>query len=371
MRLVYFSDLHDREYTWKKLDVRGDSAYALQQITNYAMDTTDVAAVVSGGDLLHSAINRSAVPVRLIRQIRELHTHDIHFLFINGNHDATDPPWASACAEAIHLHDTVYGLDDGITIGGIDSCGRDSFYEHLQTMREEKPDILVVHQLWENWTNFGGPTMCGDVRELHDSCRLLLTGDMHKYATLQVQNRSTSFTAVSSGAATRQKMDEPEQNWFLDITATADEIRVDAKPLLSRPFLLLDANGPDDAEWCVDQIRQLLADSAAFIDQGMPPEVAVPIVKLSYASSVDVQSVMRKAFVPGMVHFMYERKILSKGGSLSHTTKPEAMLTMVDAIDEALADDTDLGAIAKQLWETDDAAGLLDAFVDQEVGTCT
>lgn len=371
MHFVYFSDLHDREYTWKKLNVRGDSAFAMQQIVDYAIEW-NVDAVVSGGDLFHAAINKSSVPVRITRQIRELTLKGIPFLFINGNHDATDPPWVSTCEEAVHLHDDVCEIE-GVRIGGIDSCGRDAFYEYLRAAEDRKPDVLVVHQLWENWTNFGGPTMCGDVRELANCCDLLLTGDMHKFAKLSVQKHGKQFMAVSAGAATRQKIDEPEDNWFLHIHVDQGSAQIRQRQLVSRPYVLFDVNGADELDWCVNELKELAAQSARLVDDGVPAEVAVPLVKVKYSSAVDVQTTFRKCFDPGAFHFMYERKVqtATTGLSYARSERTDAIVTVVDAIDEQLQDDTDLGALAKQLWECDDVSGLLDAYVDREITACS
>lgn len=274
MTNILFADAHNR-------DRRGDEFYALQQIAKLAI-RKKAEWVIGAGDLIDKQTNRS-YPISTFRTvIDELHDHGIQFGFIEGQHEADDPPWlrgpGSTCLhkKKIKLGDyTAYGL---------------SFqpFGALQDALAEIPDdcdMLICHQVWADWMgDIASPQ--GDFSQIPEHIKLVVTGDLHQFKLERHKNAGgVRMQVCSPGATVAQKIDEPHQNFVMLLDgSTLTSHQLQSRPFIDWPVM----NRSDDVEQFMREIEaELSSAEQKALAAELPDHMIKPLLRITYSSKLD------------------------------------------------------------------------------------
>lgn len=280
MEIVYTSDTHlDRNAWGQYRELAGDSQFAFQQIVDLALQY-QCPNLVIGGDLTDVRQPPSEVVHFLGSQLERAQQGGVDTYFIQGQHELADPPWATATfRQARHLPAWNLRLpESGRIVHGIDFQYRDKLPALLAAVPADT-DILVMHQVWEEF--MGGVAACEGALTQIPHAPLVLTGDYHKYAYLELLGATGQRLQVYSAGATHlRRINEPDEHYVLLLDSDGE---VYAQPLRSRVvarFKLGDANAFDQFNdtWAVTLAElQLLAQQ-----RRLPPPLQKPIVEVKY-----------------------------------------------------------------------------------------
>lgn len=159
------------------------------------------------------------------------------FFFIDGNHDASDPPWPTVLARrASELHNQCVDLQ-GVKIRGVSFQKADKLAATVAEVHESEYDVICMHQAWDELQGIGRTG--GSIVDIVPPGKLLLTGDYHKRLTMQLPTPGGIITVHSPGSTCMQAIDESENKFATMLvkadTPTGREIRLVDVPLLGRP----------------------------------------------------------------------------------------------------------------------------------------
>ena len=283
------SDLHLKKRTWSNRPIEGDSYFAWEQIVNIAI-REEVEVVILAGDILDKQINGSEPIGKLQEGIEKLGAAGIKTLFIQGQHEYQEVPWASLSKHAIHLHRNCVDVND-YTVVGIDFQAKERLQDELSYVTETlkaAPDntILVMHQVWEEWMGERALPQgkLEDVKNWLPGLRLLITGDLH-----ESRLHHDPLTVLSPGSTCMQAISEPEDKFvYLLRNRGRQLVEVVKEPLLKRPFI----DWPRmetvaDIEDCIREYYTVYEDQQAHAEQHSIPEgIRTPLVRFQYDHSL-------------------------------------------------------------------------------------
>lgn len=185
MRFIHIGDAHIREQTWANIpEVRGDASKAVFKVVDYAI-SHKIDTLVLSGDVFHSSKPTS----RDIEIFNSLVKPFDYVLYIEGNHERSDPPWLNtlnAYGNMRHL------TPSGVTIGDTQFYGIDytrSSDDTIQavasvisdSMKDPKP-VLVMHCGFKHMINFEGASQI-DATQVAPFKGLVLVSHVHKRKT--------------------------------------------------------------------------------------------------------------------------------------------------------------------------------------------
>ena len=291
-------DLHLNLRTWSNRPIENDSYFAWTQIVNRAI-RAEVEVVILAGDILDKQINGSGPIGKLQEGIDKLGAAGIKTLFIQGQHEYQEIPWASLSKHAIHLHrNESTSLDPfvevaGYTITGIDFQAKERLQDELSYVTEtlkSAPErtILVMHQVWEEWMGERALPQgkLEDVNKWLPGLGLLITGDLHESRLQQ-----NPLPVLSPGSTCMQSISEPEDKYIYFLHKTENSVgapKVSKELLLGRPFI----DWPffrtaADIEDCILEYYTVYESSQAHAEQhSIPPEICTPIVRFQFDHSL-------------------------------------------------------------------------------------
>jgi len=288
-------DLHLNLRTWNSRSIENDSYFAWEQIVSRAI-RAEVEVVILAGDILDKQINGSGPIGKLQEGIEQLGSAGIKTLFIQGQHEYQEVPWASLSKHAIHLHrnestslDPFVGVA-GYTIAGIDFQAKERLQDELsyvvETLKEDpEKTILVMHQVWEEWMGERALPQgkIEDVKNWLPGLGLLITGDLH-----ESRLHRDPLPVLSPGSTCMQSISEPEDKYIYFLHKTEGAPKVSKELLLGRPFIDWPFIGTAaDIEDCIREYYTVYESSQAHAEQhSLPPEICVPLVRFQYDHSV-------------------------------------------------------------------------------------
>lgn len=200
---LHASDTHQRP--------RPDEEFAFTQLVDAAL-RHKVKYVLLAGDNFDRQSNRSRTVSFACRQIERLRQAGIDFVYIQGQHDADDPPWFSAINGTIHLHRRTVEYEEFV-IYGLDWQPSGKLQEELN---EIPPDVnfLIGHQVWGDWMgSITSPQ--GTFNQIPGHVRFVHTGDLHMWKLEHRPNADDEkMTVLSTGATTQHATDEPEEHYY-------------------------------------------------------------------------------------------------------------------------------------------------------------
>ena len=185
-KFIHIGDAHLRSHIWSNIpSICGDAYMAISKVKQYSMDY-GVDTLILSGDVFHSAKPTSADVSMLMDLASVFNT----ILYIEGNHEKSEPSWLSSLHDDrfVHLNSKGY-YTGGCTFFGIDYVrSRDDMISKLtEVSAEEKgPDaihVLVMHAGFQHMINFEGASVvsASDIPETIDQ---VLVGHIHKRRTV-------------------------------------------------------------------------------------------------------------------------------------------------------------------------------------------
>lgn len=303
MSELYLADAHLQS------GARGpDSEWGLEQVGRYA-EVKEVEAVVSAGDLLDKAINRSGPVAALARFIERLRERDIKFIYVNGQHEghaqAHEPSWPDIHQHSVHLHKRMQPVfSDGEVLYGLDWQPAGTLQEELNLIPQvaSKATILICHQVWSDWM---GSVACpqGDFADI-PVVRTVVSGDLHKNLRQKAKGKDgQEMVVISPGALLMQKSDEPVEHFCM----LREGKKWTRLPLYSRPvFRVGPLVTPEEVEQAIaQQIPDCLAQAEKYCEEHELPEaVRIPYAVIEYSYKIpDVERRVEKIFADKLVLF--------------------------------------------------------------------
>lgn len=271
-RIVFTSDAHEQSGAR-----RVDSFFGMEQIVSHAIKIK-ADAVVGAGDMMDKQRNRSAVATHMYRQITRLEKKGIPYLYLEGQHDADDPPWASAHPNAKLLHREL------VVIGKYKLYGLS--FQPFGVLQEElakvpKCDVLVAHQGWTEW--MGEETNPqGDFAQVTNA-KMVVTGDYHKHVSAVVDNADGKKMKVFSPGCTYQKaINEPSQHgfWVLNDDGTMESVKLKSRPFIDSDII----RTTEEADAFVAKLPGLIrAAKKTAGAQELPEGIHTPLVRVNYS----------------------------------------------------------------------------------------
>tara|TARA_R110002020_G_scaffold276042_7_gene491277 strand:- start:1560 stop:2696 length:1137 start_codon:yes stop_codon:yes gene_type:complete len=337
------SDLHLKPKTWRHRPIVGDSYYAWEQIQEEAIQC-GVGFVILAGDLLDRQINGSEPIIKLQQGIEKLGENDIKTLFIQGQHEYQEFPWASLSAHAHHL------AADGVEIGpfwveGIDYQSKETFRRALEECSEMgDQDILVMHQVWLDWMGERALPQGSfqHVRDLAPSLKTLITGDLHESRLEWYDNKSLQL--LSPGSTCMQSVAEPLQKYMYYLSEGDDGLpEFERVELKSRPFVRWEKKleTSEDVDDVVGKIEDEFARVFDYADANkLPEEICTPIFHFTYSHEVADEVRRIEKLLDDRAHlFWKEMPAVVEDKAHMETLEMGVSATMADMLREEVDDE--------------------------------
>ena len=299
------SDLHLSDKTWKHRKPYGDSYGSWNQIVDAAISQA-VNVVILAGDLLDRQNNDSEPITRLNEGINRLGDAGIKVLFIQGQHELQERPWASLSPNAYHLHrNDLFPINDKFVVAGIDYQHKEHLQDELsfvcETSRYEPENtILVMHQVWRDWMGDRALPQ-GDfdmVDRWFPGLGLLITGDLHEQ---RIESYGDIKQILSPGSTCMQSIAEPEDKYayFLQEGESGD-LQIIPHKLNTRPVLRFKVDTPEAVKEFPREVLDAVKTKARHSAHGM-------IAGASRAQNSD-----RHGTVVSLVQVTYDTRLISE-----------------------------------------------------------
>lgn len=187
-KFIHIGDAHLRSHIWSNIpSINGDASMAISKVKAHAVDN-GVDTLILSGDVFHSAKPTSSDVSMLMNLASVFDT----VLYVEGNHEKSDPPWLASLDDSkfIHLDSKGY-YKHGCSFYGIDYVrSRDEMLSRLSeissTSSEEREpstvNILVMHAGFQHMINFEGASVVS-ASDIPGSIDQVLVGHIHKRKT--------------------------------------------------------------------------------------------------------------------------------------------------------------------------------------------
>jgi len=336
------SDLHLSPKTWRHRPIVGDSYYAWEQIQEEAI-RSEVGFVILAGDLLERQTNGSEPIIKLQQGIEKMGEQGIRTLFIQGQHEYQEVPWASLSKHAHHL------ATEGVEVGpfwveGIDYQSKEMLREELATTAYGRQDILVMHQVWLDWMGERALPQgsFSDVRELAPELTTLITGDLHESRLEWFDNKSLQL--LSPGSTCMQSAAEPLQKYMYHLSEGEDGLpEFERIELKSRPFIRWEKRleTSEDVDDVMGKIEDEFARVFDYADANeLPEEICTPIFRFTYSHEIADEVRRIEKHLDGRVHlFWKEIPAVVEDDVYMEAFKAGVSATMADMLREEVDDE--------------------------------
>jgi len=250
---LVISDLHFRSNgrTFPNRDMPvGDLEFSLHQVLQhydsivdaYGIHRSQLPLIVAG-----DVFDTKACQASTVEMAQRFFSGIFPTYFIQGQHDATVPPWLSVVdSKSVHIH------RKWINLGGYDFVGLDYFYDpktleaFLEENKDRPPYVLVTH------FPFFFVEEGFRVLEKYDNLLLVLSGDYH-VPMCRVLANGTRFYSI--GALNPNKLNDTNSYSFLVLFQDDSGLQVTEIPLHTRVVLDRVIKGEEDIQALVDEVR--------------------------------------------------------------------------------------------------------------------
>lgn len=348
---------------WRGRPLYRDSWHAFRHIVDKTVEW-GLKALVVAGDLFDESRPDPETFQFFVQMLQLLRSHDVYFLFVNGNHDPADPPWPVTAGldewdrktRIIHLQPRSGARIGGLHVTGVDYAPPSEWLEACKTI-SPKTNILVTHQRVRQFLKGGNAAV--DLGALPASpCRgyqRLVVGDYHSWAEEPLDN---NWNALSPGSSCLVDVGEDPQKSFAILY---DDLTISAEPIPRRPLYNLgfihNEPGLDAALLGLERVFAAEATTPADL---LPDDLRRAIVRVTYDPAVP--QIRRRLFkaVNGRAElFAFPRRwILPTGQTLGKSTNwDDGGPTIPALIKRRFAQDPQTLALA---WDLDSAESLAD-----------
>ena len=302
-KILVTSDLHLSPRIWKHRPIEGDSFYSWKQIQDIAIRES-VDCTILAGDLLDQRKNNSESIFHLLNGLETITNKNIPVIFCQGQHGMQEIPWPKVSHnELVHWVEDYPGSDfmlpnqKEVTVQGFDFKDKETFKSCLASANEQCTDILVCHQVWEDFMG----TECNPQASFADvkCASILITGDYHE----AICQDYDGLTVISPGSTHLRSIAEPEDKSvyllevYTDPQADHFDFNCRAIPLKTRRRFEIDATGKDihQVKSAIEGWLDICRDYA--VEEGLPDLLKKPLMRLIYEkSNPDVAAAVQDKF---------------------------------------------------------------------------
>jgi hypothetical protein len=351
---VFCADLHLEDGAWStRPGIYGDSYYSFQQIVEYCI--AHKLPLVMGGDILEKKQNLARPIAKLCEGLTKLQDAGVSAYYIQGNHEFDrNAPWLSVHTWPAHLHQQA-ALIGGKKVYGLDWLPRGE----IQAAFEQVPadtDILITHQVWEDFMQNVGRTDC-NLNDVHH-VRTVLAGDFHVTKVAESVNaQGAAIRMLSPGSTCMQDMGESAEKFFFVIAADGADFVFTPVPLVTRRvanYVVKDTETLD--KLCAGQ---LTADIAA-LRGGLPAELDKPLVRVKFDKRLP-DAYLRIATTVGESAHLFCEAIVERGGAKAEAQKTDRTRNdLLSALADLLGEDEEAYKLAVSLLNAADPAKEFD-----------
>lgn len=187
-KFIHIGDAHLRSHIWSNIpSICGDASTAISKVKTHAV-TNGVDTLILSGDVFHSAKPTSSDVSMLMDLASVFET----VLYVEGNHEKTDPPWLASLNDDKFVHLSSKGYyKHGCSFYGIDYVrSRDEMLSKLSEVSSSLLDeynqttahVLVMHAGFQHMINFEGASVVS-ASDIPDHIDQVLVGHIHKRKT--------------------------------------------------------------------------------------------------------------------------------------------------------------------------------------------
>ncbi len=351
MKILFTADNHLADASWVGRPILGDAYFAAEQVADIAI-ARKVKVVGVAGDFLDKRRNNSRAVAVMRQMAARLKKADIDVLFVQGQHDQSDPPWLSLCPGARHLDrgflGPVYGLDylPGEQLGAAVADARPSC------------PILMCHQMWAEHAPHGAEPD-GSIEELIPKhIKVVVSGDIHAHLIKEIRTKAGhKVKFISPGSTCMQDIAESDQKKV--VILDTDDYSHEVVALKCRPCVKArSVASAHDLDKLLRELPSLVAD-AEEETKGWPEEIQRPLLRVKYVRSMpEVEDVVRE-LLGTRVHYFFDYVQEDGADDASAYTgaawKGRAREILLQCLDEEFEGQTDTEAyrLARELLDND------------------
>lgn len=284
-KIAFIADVHAQRSAWANRPIEGDTAFAFKQVAEICK-ANDVEVVAGLGDLKERPVTKSYDDGLWLDFLLELQCANIGFVYVQGNHDKSDPPCLWNYPGAEHIHGKEYEISSaGETLYGLDYQDGDS----LQAALDAVPDDVTILCCHQRWGEFMGSATNpqGSLKSVRgENLWLVASGDLHETIEKDIQpDVGGALTFLSPGSLTMQSIvEDPDKYVFLLDERELTRVKLKSRTVLRSPML----NARGELEEFLEAIPHRIqkAIEAATADD-MPPELQTPILHVRFSHKLD------------------------------------------------------------------------------------
>lgn len=362
---VFSADLHLEDGAWtSRPGIYGDAYCSFLQIVDYCL--RERLPLILGGDILEKKQNLARPIAQLCAGLDRMAAANVPVYYIQGNHEFDrNSAWLSVHAWPVHLHKKtieIHGANDPrpVRIYGLDWLPRGDIQAALAEVPADT-DILITHQVWEDFMGKLGRTDCS-LSDVHH-VSTVLAGDFHVTKNVTAVNaQGKSVTMFSPGSTCMQDVSESPQKFIFQVNRSNGNPPFEVAPqtLLTRPFLSYAVKDQD----VLDDLcaGQLVADIKAATLAG-PELIATPIVRIKFDPQLP-DAYLRLMTAAGTAGHMFCEALTEKTPKKA-ATRSTGRNDIIAALDALLPVGSPAHKLAAALVEAHDPVTELDAQLAQ------
>ncbi len=367
---VFTADLHLEDGAWStRPGIYGDAYYSFAQIVEYCIEHH--LPLILGGDVLEKKSNSARPIAKLCKGMDRMRGVNLDVFYIQGNHEYDRAaPWLSVHDWPEHIHQKMIRIG-GTTIYGLDWLPKGEIQQALATV-PETAEILIVHQVWDDFMKGLGRTECS-LPDVHH-VKTVLAGDFHPTVTAEgVGAQGQAITMLSPGSICMQDLSESPTKWFFVICRAPDgSIHFERKALETRPFAKFIVNDQEYLDQlCAGGLSQESECLARQISQtAKAAGIDKPIVRIKFDKNLP-DAFLRLTTAAGDACHLFCEALADKGqAERQQTTRSSAKNDLLAALGDLLGDETPAYKLAAALVTAEDPAKKLEGvFAEFQEGT--
>lgn len=307
MRVLISSDLHLSKKIWKHRPILMDSYWSFRYLVRQAAKL-QVDAVILAGDLLDKQANYAETLHELRNGLLELEKHEIPVYYIQGQHEYQLTPWFDLFPNTHWLHRRSVELG-GAKFAGCDYRDRDGLQKFLASDMAKSSDVLVCHQVWQEFLPIGNPQ--GSFDDIPEDVAYLVTGDFHETILMETPS---GLAVLSPGSTHLRSVAEPEDKFFFVMTIDDDgNVDTERHSIPTRRMVTVDLTSSYVEDEVIADVAACFSGIAGYCAKHeMPDSLLAPIIRVFHpASSVEFVNTLTNS-VQGKAHVFSKILIPSK-----------------------------------------------------------
>lgn len=268
---AFTADNHLRPWTWVKYPtLTGDAYYSWRQIVDYCVARGLPLWLL--GDLFDSTRPDPLSVSVYLQSMAQMDAASLPVLYIEGNHERTDYPWASLATTVRQA--TAFNIGE-LLVTGVSFTTSTGLAERLNQI-PVCTDVLLAHQAWHDIQGVGMTD--GKFSDIPHGL-VMLTGDYHYCGSWRgAAANGEEVIAYSPGSTAMQALNEPVNKYF---GVLYDDLSVEWVLLKTRQVITGNCNTEEELEQHIDYTRRRV-----LIQPADHPDIATPILHVKYSDTL-------------------------------------------------------------------------------------